>query len=71
MVTGVRQDPLANKYRIKDVVDKPESEKGTYLVPELYGKTMDQAAHKPSYLEKGAPVKLVRNPMDDPKLKNK
>ncbi len=71
MVTGVRQDPLANKYRIQDVVNKPESEQGTYLNPELYGKSINQAAHQPSYLEKGAPIHVVRNPLDDPKLKNK
>ena len=71
IVTGVRQDPLAVKYRIQDVVDKPAGEQGTYLNPELYGKTMDDAAHKPSYLEKGAPTHVVRNPLDDPKLKKK
>ncbi|HNS12874.1 MAG TPA: hypothetical protein PKM97_09705 [Bacteroidia bacterium] len=71
MVTGVRHDPLANKYRIQDLVDKPESEKGTYLTPELYGKTIEQATHKPSYLKKGSPVNVVRNPLDDPKLKRK
>lgn len=71
MVTGVRQDPLANKYRIKDVVDKPQGEKGTYLTPELYGKTMEQATHKPSFLPKGIPVRAVRNPHDDPKLLRK
>lgn len=71
MVTGVRQDPLANKYRIKDIVNKPASEQGTYLNPELYGKTMDQATQKPSYLKKGEPIYVVQNPLDDPKLKHK
>jgi hypothetical protein len=36
-VSGVRQDPLANMYRIKDEVEKPESEKGKYLQPEVFG----------------------------------
>lgn len=71
MVTGVRQDPLANKYRIQDVVDKPEGEKGTYLTPELYGKTMEYATQKPSYLEKKAPVHPIRSVLDDPKMKQR
>ncbi len=37
MVTGVRDDPYARKYRIPTVVDKEEDEKGKYLHPELYG----------------------------------
>ena len=36
-VSGVRQDPVANAYRIKDEVEKPANEKGTYLQPEVYG----------------------------------
>ncbi len=36
-VSGVRQDPVANKYRIADEVEKPAGEKGTYLQPEVYG----------------------------------
>ena len=35
-VTGIRQDPFANAYRIPVEQDKPEGEKGTYLYPELY-----------------------------------
>ena len=61
----------ANKYRIQDVVTKPESEKGKYLVPELYGKTIEYSTQRPSYLEKGSPIHQVRNPLDDPKLKVK
>ncbi len=38
LVAGVRQDPAANAYRIQAEVDKPASEKGTYLMPEVYGK---------------------------------
>lgn len=37
MVSGVRQDAAANAYRVKDEVEKPGPEKGTYLNPELYG----------------------------------
>ena len=36
-VAGVRQDPAANAYRIQNEVEKPAPEKGTYLMPELYG----------------------------------
>ena len=37
-VTGVRNDPYAQKYRIIPEVEKPAEFKGTYLHPELYGK---------------------------------
>ncbi len=40
-IAGVRQDAAANAYRIEVEVDKPASEKGTYLMPELYGKGKD------------------------------
>ncbi|MDQ2809430.1 MAG: hypothetical protein M3Z04_21350 [Chloroflexota bacterium] len=36
-VTGIRQDPYADRYRIPVVEDKPAGEQGTYLHPELYG----------------------------------
>ncbi|MFH1746541.1 MAG: hypothetical protein ABIG44_05785 [Planctomycetota bacterium] len=36
-VTGVRQDPFANANRVQVEVDKPESERGTYLHPEAWG----------------------------------
>ncbi len=36
-VTGIRHDPYAEQYRIPVEKDKPASEKGTYLHPELYG----------------------------------
>jgi len=38
-VTGVRQDAFANKNRIKVEEDKPAAYKGTYLHPEVFGKT--------------------------------
>lgn len=37
-VTGVRQDPFANMYRIVPEVEKKPEEKGYYLHPECYGK---------------------------------
>lgn len=36
-VTGIRQDPYAEQNRIPVEQDKPASEKGLYLNPELYG----------------------------------
>jgi len=44
-VTGVRNDPWAQKNRVVDVVDKKE-DRGTYLMPELYGQPKSK-----SYLE--------------------
>ncbi len=41
-VAGVRQDPVANANRIKDEVEKPASEKGTYLTPEIYGQSREK-----------------------------
>ncbi len=37
-VAGVRQDAAANAYRVPNEIEKPANEKGTYLMPELYGK---------------------------------
>lgn len=36
-VTGVRNDAVAQKYRLQPEVEKPQSEKGFYLIPEAYG----------------------------------
>jgi hypothetical protein len=36
-ITGIRQDPYANKNRIKIEEEKPERDRGRYLHPELYG----------------------------------
>ncbi len=41
-VTGIRQDPVANMYRIIPEVDKKAEEKGYYLHPECYGKTREK-----------------------------
>ena len=35
-VTGIRQDPWAEAHRIQVEVDKPVTERGSYLHPELY-----------------------------------
>lgn len=35
-VTGVRNDPFAQKYRVQVEVEKPAAERGTYLHPEAY-----------------------------------
>ena len=37
LVTGIRQDPFANRHRIPVELDKPARERGTYLHPEAYG----------------------------------
>jgi hypothetical protein len=44
-ITGIRKDPYAERYRIKDVEEKPAHEKGTYLHPEVYGKPKEKATH--------------------------
>ncbi len=36
-VSGIRNDAVANLYRIQAEVEKPNSEKGFYLTPEAYG----------------------------------
>jgi hypothetical protein len=38
-VTGVRQDPYAEKHRIRVEEEKPPQERGKYLHPDLYGAT--------------------------------
>ncbi len=35
-VTGIRQDPFAEKNRVQTEVEKPKNERGNYLYPELY-----------------------------------
>ncbi len=39
-VTGIRHDPYANKYRTKVEVEKPIAERGKYLVPDVYKKSV-------------------------------
>ena len=58
-VSGVRHDATANKYRIVNEVEKPECEKGKYIVPEAYGVSRLKGAHEPMMLEKGIPTQLV------------
>ena len=49
-VTGVRNDPYAQKNRIQPVVDKDAENKGKYLHPEAYGKSQS-IHHKTSNQE--------------------
>jgi hypothetical protein len=44
-ITGIRKDPYAEKHRIQDVEEKPLSEKGTYLHPELYGQPKEKGTN--------------------------
>ena len=43
MVTGIRQDAWANAHRIPTEEEKPPSEQGHYLHPELYGEGADKS----------------------------
>jgi hypothetical protein len=36
-VTGIRKDPWANAHRIQVEEDKPDTERGYYIYPDLYG----------------------------------
>lgn len=58
-VSGVRHDATANKYRIVNEVEKPECEKGKYIVPEAYGVSRLKGAHEPMIVEKGIPTQLL------------
>ncbi len=53
-VSGVRQDPVANAYRIQDEVEKPAGEKGTYLTPELYGQGPEKVPGYPQSTNGGS-----------------
>jgi trimeric autotransporter adhesin len=50
-VTGIRQDAWANTHRIPVEVSKPESERGSYLHPELFGAPAEKS------------IAAVRHPM--------
>jgi hypothetical protein len=43
-VTGVRSDAAMRAHPFKVEEDKPERERGTYLTPEAYGKSVEKAA---------------------------
>jgi hypothetical protein len=43
-VTGVRSDRMMQKHPFRAVEDKPERERGTYLIPELFGKPEERGA---------------------------
>lgn len=42
-VTGIRQDPYAEKHRIQVEEDKNPEERGKYLHPELYGQPKEKS----------------------------
>jgi hypothetical protein len=42
-VTGVRHDAYANAHPLQVTVDKPESERGYYIHPELYGASQEKS----------------------------
>jgi hypothetical protein len=47
-VTGVRKDPYAEKNRMVPEVDKKGDERGKYLMPSGYGKSVDLQIGRPS-----------------------
>jgi len=54
-VTGIRQDAYAEAHRIKVEEEKPESEQGYYLYPELYGQPQTKSiqwAHDPEGMKR-------------------
>lgn len=54
-VTGIRQDPYANKNRIKVEEDKPERERGFYLHPEAFNQPEErgiQWARNPELMQR-------------------
>jgi len=44
-VTGIRQDPWANANPIQVEEEKPQSERGKYLIPKLYGQPKEKGIH--------------------------
>jgi trimeric autotransporter adhesin len=55
-VTGVRKDPFAEKHRICVEEPKPESERGKYLHPEVYGKPREKGI---GYLATPQPIEAA------------
>jgi hypothetical protein len=45
-VTGIRQDPYANKHRIPVEEDKAQDERGLYLYPDAYNQPDDKQIGK-------------------------
>jgi hypothetical protein len=56
-VTGVRKDPAADQFRFTAEQEKPASEKGKYLIPELYNQPQSMGIHQ-------APKTTLQNPTD-------
>lgn len=53
-LTGIRQDPYANKYRIPTVEEKAEKDKGKYLNPDLYNMPVTKMiGYTPEPVEEG------------------
>jgi hypothetical protein len=62
-VTGIRKDPVAEKYRIQPEVEKIGSEKGRYLHPEVYNQPEElgiQALFRRSPVEKNTATKRAK-----------
>ena len=55
MVTGIRHDAYAEAHRIPVEQDKPESERGFYLHPELFGKPAEQGIRAAFEAQRAAP----------------
>jgi hypothetical protein len=56
-VTGIRQDPYANKFRIPNVEEKAIKDKGKYLNPEAYNLPMTRAiGYTPEPIDKDGKV---------------
>jgi len=46
-VTGIRNDPFAQKYRMEVEPEKSKEEKGKYLYPDLYGQSPEKGIYPP------------------------
>ncbi len=60
-VTGIRQDPAANLYRIEVEPDKADKDRGKFLVPEAYGQPKESGINPPPNQESTSDKK-IENP---------
>ena len=58
-VTGIRQDPAANLFRVEVEHRKPDAERGKFLVPEAYGLSKEHAINHHAQTEPPAPPEEV------------
>lgn len=65
-VTGVRNDPYAQKHRVVPEVEKAPEDKGKYLIPELYGKPANLTIGLPPSEEKRAAGNTEVQPATQP-----